>query len=56
METRLKQQRRQRQRKRHLKINIWEMLTILLFLCFPRIRRLLLTEQALNGLIETPLK
>jgi len=28
----VKQQRRQQQRKRHLKINIWEMATILLLL------------------------
>ena len=33
----LKQQRRQRQRKRHLKTNIWEMVTILLLLLLRRI-------------------
>ena len=33
----LKQQRRQRQQKRHLKTNIWEMVTILLLL---RLRRI----------------
>ena len=33
---RLKQQRRQRQRKRHLKINIWEMVTIFLLFLLPR--------------------
>ena len=32
-----KQQRRQRQRKRHLKINIWETVTILGLLLLPRI-------------------
>ena len=30
----LKQKRRQRQPKRHLKTNIWEMVTILLYYCF----------------------
>ena len=33
----VKKQRRQWQRKRHLKINILEMVTILLFLPLPRI-------------------
>ena len=33
----LKQQRRQGQRKRYLKINIWEMVTILLLLPLPHI-------------------
>ena len=33
----LKQQRRQRQGKRHLKTNIWEMVTILLLLLLRRI-------------------
>ena len=33
----LKKQRRQQQRKRHLRINILEMVTILLFLPLPRI-------------------
>ena len=33
----LTQRRRQRQRKRHLKINIWEMVTIFKLLLLPRI-------------------
>ena len=33
----LTQRRRQRQRKRHLKINIWEMLTIFRLFLLPRI-------------------
>ena len=51
----LKQQRRQRQPKRHLKTNIWEMVTILLLLLLRR-HPLFLTEHAGNGLVEAPLK
>ena len=43
----IKQQRWQWQRKRHLKINIWEMVTIL---------QLLVIEHAAHGQVETLLK
>ena len=46
----LKQQRRQGQRKRHLKINILEMVNI------SPSHPLLFTEHAANGLLEVPLK
>ena len=52
----LKQQRPQRQRKHHLKINIWEIVTILWLLLLPHILSLLLTEHAVNGRVEAPLK
>ena len=49
----LKQQRRQQQQKRHLKINIWEMVTIfLIIVSFSN--ALLLTEHVANGLVEAP--
>ena len=48
METRLKQQQRKRQCKRHLKINIWELGTILWLLHASSSHPLLLTELAGN--------
>ena len=48
--------RRQRQRKRHSKINIWQMVTILWFNIASSSQPLLLIEQAANGLVEVPLK
>ena len=49
----LKQQRRQQQRKHHLKINIWEILTFLRLFLLPCIL-LWLTEHAANALVEAP--
>ena len=51
----LKKHGRQRQRKLHFKINIWEMVTILLIIASSS-HPLLLTEHASNGLVEPLLK
>ena len=48
--------RRQRQRKLHSKINIWQMVTIFWFNIASSSQPLLLIEQAANGLVEVPLK
>ena len=45
-------QQGQLQRKRLLKVNIWELVTILLVLLLPRILALLLTEHAANKLVK----
>ena len=50
----LKQQ--QRQRKRHLKINIWKMVTSYFVIIASSSHPLLLTEHAANGLVEALLK
>ena len=52
----LKQQRRQRQRKRHLKINIWEMVGEYYVIIASSSHPLLLTEHAANGLVEAPFR
>ena len=51
----LKQQRRQRRRKGHLKINIWENGDYFVIIAFSS-HPLLLTERTANGLVEAALK
>ena len=51
----LKQQRRQRERKRHLRINIWENGDYFVIIASSS-HPLLLREHVANGLVETPLK
>ena len=48
----LKQRRRQRQRKRHLKINVWDYFVIIASSSYHS----LLTEHPVNKLVEAPLK